>query len=237
MRIIDVSTFQGKVKKIDWQKVKESGIFGAMIRAGYGQNNIDVDFEYNIKECNRLGIPCGVYWMSYAKTAQDAIREANFCLKAVAPYRLEMPIAFDYEYASESGATLTTIQRTSFVYAFLCQIQAAGYYGILYTNSDYLNYKLGDVSPFDIWYAAYQNNPNTAKPPRDCGIWQWGTTTVPGVYGDCDMNEGYRNYPSIIRSAGLNHLAEKEPVVLTAEEQLTKILAELTEWKTGGKQV
>lgn len=236
MKIIDVSTFQGKVQKIDWQKVKASGVQGAMIRAGYGQGTLDVDFKYNISECNRLGIPCGVYWMSYPNNAQDAVREANYCLEAVKPYKLELPIAYDFEYASEEGHSFTKDQRTSFAYAFCCTIQAAGYYAMVYTNLDYLNYKLGDVSPFDLWLAAYDKGKPPANPPRNCGIWQWGYSSIPGVYGDCDTNECYNNYPSIIRSAGLNRLAEQEKKPLTEKEMLDKILAELTEWKTGGKQ-
>lgn len=237
MKIIDVSSHQGKVSKIDWQKVKSSGVYGVMIRAGYGQGNIDSDFEYNIKECNKYGIPCGVYWFSYAKNAQDAIREANYCLNAIAPYRVELPVAYDFEYESEQGRTFDKVSRTSLVYAFCCQIQAAGYYSMVYTNGDYMKNRFGDISPFDIWYAAWQNNPNLTKAPVDCGIWQWGSSKVNGIVGDVDTNECYRNYPSIIRSAGLNHLAEKEPEKpMTAEEKLDKILAELTEWKTGGKQ-
>lgn len=234
MKVIDVSTFQGK---IDWQKVKNSGVGGAMLRAGYGQGNIDAQFRRNAAECNRLGIPFGVYWFSYAKTAQDAIREANYCLNAIAPFKVELPVAYDYEYDSEKeNAAVTTVQRTSFVYAFCCQIQAAGYYSMVYTNGDYLRNRFGDISPFDLWYAAWTNNPNLGKAPVNCGIWQWGTSTVDGI-GNVDTNECYRDYPKIIKAAGLNKLAEKEPKkVETAEEKLDRILAELTEWKTGGKQ-
>ena len=62
---IDVSKHQGV---IDWQKVKEAGIEFAMIRAGYGAGNVDAQADRNFSECNRLGVPCGVYWFSYAYT-------------------------------------------------------------------------------------------------------------------------------------------------------------------------
>ena len=39
---IDVSRYQGN---IDWNQVKNSGISFAMLRGGYGQNNIDPFFH------------------------------------------------------------------------------------------------------------------------------------------------------------------------------------------------
>ena len=67
---IDVSVWQGN---IDWQKVKNAGVEFALIRAGYGDTlsypyQIDTKFEYNYKECKRVGLPVGVYFYSYATT-------------------------------------------------------------------------------------------------------------------------------------------------------------------------
>ena len=74
---IDVSVHNGK---IDWQKVKNDGIDFAIIRCGYGQNMTsqdDVYWEYNVSECERLGIPYGVYLYSYANTLAKAKSEAQ----------------------------------------------------------------------------------------------------------------------------------------------------------------
>ena len=63
---IDVSVHNGE---IDWVKVKADGIDFAIIRCGYGQNQTNQDdsrWEYNVSECERLGIPYGVYLYSYA---------------------------------------------------------------------------------------------------------------------------------------------------------------------------
>ena len=72
-KYIDVSTFQGE---IDWERVKPQ-IDGAILRAGYGAGNIDAQFVRNITECNRLNIPVGVYWFSYAHNAAKALAEAD----------------------------------------------------------------------------------------------------------------------------------------------------------------
>ena len=82
MKYIDVSAHQGE---IDWEKVKGS-VDGVIIRAGYGKNNIDKYFRRNVSECNRLGIPCGAYWFSYAYTPEMAQAEADYLISAVNPY-------------------------------------------------------------------------------------------------------------------------------------------------------
>ncbi|MEG2410747.1 MAG: GH25 family lysozyme, partial [Erysipelotrichaceae bacterium] len=61
--VIDVSEWQ---KVIDWDKVKAAGVDGAIIRIGFGFGNMDKQFKRNIEECNRLGIPYGIYLYSYA---------------------------------------------------------------------------------------------------------------------------------------------------------------------------
>lgn len=57
--VIDVSEWQGQ---IDWQKAKNDGVEGAIIRISYGWGNgFDEQARRNISECKRLGIPFGVY--------------------------------------------------------------------------------------------------------------------------------------------------------------------------------
>ena len=72
-QLIDVSTWQGE---IDWEQVKPY-IDGAIIRCSNGatgNTTPDPQFERNSSECERLGIPYGVYVYSYARTANDARR-------------------------------------------------------------------------------------------------------------------------------------------------------------------
>ena len=76
---IDVSEHNGV---IDWEKVKASNVEFAMIRAGYGRT-VDLRFKRNAEECNRLGIPFGVYWFSYALNAIGAALEADVCLETI----------------------------------------------------------------------------------------------------------------------------------------------------------
>lgn len=66
---IDVSVWQGK---IDWKKVKASGIVFAMIRVGYGSSQgndckMDTYFKANVEGALAAGVEVGIYFYSYAK--------------------------------------------------------------------------------------------------------------------------------------------------------------------------
>lgn len=211
MKGIDVSKHQGT---IDWDKVKAAGIDFAIIRAGLGKSTIDPQFVRNITACNRLKIPCGVFWFSYAKNVAEAKLEAESCLAAVKPYRLDFPIFFDLEYDTDrylkqQGITLTKTMATAHAEAFLSTIEAAGYYAANYANPDYLSrfFDASLLQKYDLWLANYKENADTANPPRSCGIWQhWDKGRVNGISGNVDLDVSYRDYPTIIKKAGLNHL-------------------------------
>jgi GH25 family lysozyme M1 (1,4-beta-N-acetylmuramidase) len=213
---IDISTFQSV---IDFDKLLGKVDF-VMIRAGYGQNNIDKYFKRNIEECNKRGIPCGVYWFSYALNEEMARREARFCLEAVKPYRLEYPIAFDFEYdsvsyAARQGVTMTKELASAICKAFCGEIEANKYYCLNYTNSDFLNrYFDADCNRrFAVWLAAWNNG---SQPPRTCQIWQYTNNfAVEGISGRVDANRCYIDFPTVIKNAHLNHLDDpmySEPI-------------------------
>lgn len=199
MKGIDVSTWQGK---IDWDKVKVDGIEFAMLRAGYGNNNIDKWFIRNVTECNRLNIPVGVYWFSYAYTVDMARREAKQCIEAIRPYKIDFPVCFDFEYGSveyaeKKGVKITKSMATDFAIAFLTEVENAGYHPMNYTNQDYMK-RYFDMSKikYDLWLALW---PKSGKPDKDrsgeCEIWQYTDKgRVNGIQGNVDMNIAYKDY-------------------------------------------
>lgn len=229
---IDVSKWQGE---IDWEKAKADGVEFAMLRAGYGQGNIDDKFKRNADECTRLGIPFGVYWFSYAYTEDMARKEAQYCLDAVAPYKLSYPIAFDFEYdsvdhAQDKGVTVTKELASAIARAFLTEIEGAGYYATLYANPNYLATYFDDNIPtrYDIWLAQWPKNPQPEpKPEQAGGMWQYTSSgTVDGIEGRVDMNIAYRDYPALIGYIPEPVEPEPEEPPMTYEEEK----AAATEW-------
>lgn len=209
---LDVSEFQGN---IDWEQVKAAGYQFAMLRAGYGFGTLDKQFQRNASECNRIGLPIGAYWFCYAVSPETAAQEADGCINAISPYRLDYPVCYDIEqdtlnYASQNGVTVAPSLATQFVQRFCDRVEERGYYAMFYSNRNFINtYFPADLSDrYALWYAYY----NSQFDGRNCGIWQYTSQgSIPGISGNVDLDQGFIDYPSVIRKAGLNHLDGTSP--------------------------
>lgn len=229
MKGIDVSAHQGN---IDWNKVKASGIEFAIIRISYGQNSVDSKAIRNIEECIRVGMPFGVYTYSYALNTENAKNEANLVVRTLAPYKdkVRFPVIIDMEdadgykakYGMPSKDMLTDICITE------CKIfENAGYYASIYANLNWFKNKL-DISrlvPYDKWLAQWSSKPTW---DQSFGLWQYTSSgKVDGISGNVDMNESFKDYPSII--AGMSGSSEiipepTKPTPTKSVEEIAKII-------------
>lgn len=210
---IDVSKWQGD---IDWAKVKKAGIQFAMIRSSYGseKGQEDAKLAANVKGCEANDIPYGFYHYSYAKTVDGAKKEAEYFLSVIKNYSPTMPVAFDLEDSSQSGLSKATL--TAMVKAFCEVCEKAGYYVILYSNKSWLEskYNMSDLAAYDVWLAQWGSKPTYTGA---YGMWQYSAEgSVSGISGDVDMDIAYKDYPSIIKSCGLN--GQKKTSVQVAEK-------------------
>lgn len=197
---IDVSSHQ---RKIDWDKVKESGIQFAILRVGYGSNILSQTDKYvlkNARECNRLGIPYGLYIYSYALNEDSVHSEAEHMIRIAEQVDATLGYYFDMEDADNYKATHGLIPRnnkerlTNFCRIFMDDMKKAGYSNVgVYANYDYFKNIL-DVESLrkcgKIWLAHW----GIHKPSIDCDIWQYTSRGyVEGITGDVDMNYYYGN--------------------------------------------
>lgn len=189
---IDVSKHNGT---ISWDIVKNHIDF-AILRAGYG-TTVDSKFHYNATKCNELNIPIGIYWFSYAKSVNQALDEANTCIKTIAKYKIDYPVCFDFEYdsvnnAKKKGVIVTKNLMVEMAKTFLFQIEKAGYYAMNYTNIDFLNRGFSEITNrFDTWLAQW----GKSSPSKPCGIWQYSSTgSIPGISGNVDLNYAMKSY-------------------------------------------
>ncbi len=231
---IDVSYAQTSV---DWPKVKAAGIDFAMIRVGWCYNSgalkVDKLFQSHMEGALAAGLDVGVYLYSYATTAQAARRAAKEVIEAVKPYKLSYPIAFDIEYESIYTGGSKQV-NTDICKAFLDEVEAAGYYAMLYCSKDFLDsYLLPDqLTAYDKWIAQYASA-CTSKHAH--GIWQYtGSGKVDGVAGSVDRDVAYKDYPAII--AKLNGQAQKSQLPYTVQcgafadtDNAAKLYAKLNE--------
>lgn len=199
---IDVSEHNGQ---IDWDAAKASGkVEFAILRAGYGKGRVDAKFHRNAQECNRLGIPIGIYWFSYAKNPAEAEQEAKYCLDVIKGYKIEYPVCFDFEDDSvknckNAGITIGGKDfATSLAQSFLSVIKRAGYKAANYTNPAYLNqyFDAAKLTAYDLWLAQWPYTPDPSiQPVSQPEIWQYSSTgKIPGIATNVDLNACYVNY-------------------------------------------
>lgn len=212
---IDVSRWQGK---IDWVKVKNYGMDFAMVRLGKGVRNLEYDktADYNINECMRLGIPVGVYVYSYSNTAAEAaelMRQTMEWIKTK-QYKLDMPVAFDVEY-DDCHTTCTKSVNSAKIKAAMDVVESYGYYGIVYASLNFLTAytDLTKLQSYDKWIAAYRGVDNIGIPH---GMWQYTSKgSILGIKGNVDKDVAYKDYPTIIKRAGLNTLPRYKEYKIT----------------------
>lgn len=216
---IDTSYANGD---IDLSKVKAAGYDFVMIRCGYGDDltyQDDSQFENTVRKAEAIGMPWGTYIYSYALNLTEAQSEVAHVKRLLKNKKPTLPVAFDMEDADgykqrhgfPSNTMLINICKT-----FLSGVESAGYYPILYTNLDYMKYKLNDTSlldNYDIWFAQWNSECEYPGRADRLGMWQYGgsvnfleSNSIPGV-GTVDKNFMYKDYPSIIKRGGYNNWA------------------------------
>ena len=185
-RGIDVSNHQGTV---DWNKAKAAGIDFAILKVGPVYGKPDDSFERNAAECERLGIPYGVYYYSYARSVEDANKEADRTLAWLGGHHPSLPVYYDLEdnYILQdpnfSKDKLAQIAQT-----FCNRMEAVGFKSGIYANLNWLNNYLDSpsLSGYDHWVAQYNWRCDYTG---SYSFWQYSSSgNVPGVNGRCDMN-------------------------------------------------
>lgn len=185
IKVIDVSQWQGT---IDWNKVKNSGIDAVIIRFGWGDSGFDSQFQRNLKEVRRLGIPYGVYLFSYAANADAARSEANYTQQIVSRYNLydmSLPIFYDLEtgYSSDHKVITPTDAGVyeQVVNSYFNTLSDFGinnvsiYSGRWYTDT-YL--KAASVRPRVSWIAEYNKKLQTSFKCAGQFGWQYTSSEV-----------------------------------------------------------
>lgn len=230
---IDVSKWQGK---IDWQKVKSSGIEFAFIRIGYrGENGIiykDDNADYNIQQAQKAGVLVGVYFFSTAVSEAEAKEEAEWTLQAIEGYKISYPVVYDCEGYKNSMSRmfdLSAEERTANAITFLETVKQAGYdamfYGALGEIQDEAYWDIEKIEKkYKIWVAQYSGAayPQKDKPDYQGKTSAWQYTNkghVEGVSGNVDMVVCYFTK----KEASAKNASAEPPVAkapLTDEEKL-----------------
>lgn len=222
---IDVSVWQ---KGINFSKAKSEGVEFVILRGAYAKSK-DKCFEAFYSSCKALNIPVGVYHYSMAKTVAEAKAEAQYLITNVLRgKKFEYPIYMDIEDATQRALSKSLL--TDIVIAFCDTLEKAGYYTGVYSYAAFFKSNLieSKLTRFDKWVAQWSK---TCTYSGKFGMWQFGgetnvirTNKIAGLV--CDQNYAYKDYPTIIKKAGLNGYGKK-----TIEQLAREVLDGL--WDNG----
>ena len=217
---VDVSEHQGI---IDWTKAKNDGIEYAIIRcsvtyySSFYKKNITREDKYwkrNAAECERLGIPYGVYFYSLATNDTMAAEETQYALNLVAGHKLTYPIYFDMEDTGMLNGT-NGVTRGSMAATFANKVSAAGYNAGIYANlnwwNNYLTSSVFGNTSWSKWIAQYHSRCQYSAP---YDMWQCSSTgSVDGISGNVDLNFWMTDAPKTN--------SDEEQVAVTDENIIT----------------
>lgn len=197
---IDISKHQGD---INLAALKDKVEF-VIIRAGYS-NSIDPKFERNYNLCKELGIPVGTYWYSYALNVDAAEKEANTFLNVLKEKQFEYPVYLDMEDADgwkkKHGYNFDNSKAIS--EAFCSIVEGAGYYTGIYASKSWFDTYLKGLDRYNKWIAHWSNVSYEDK--SGVGMHQYTSKLkLNGYSGNLDGDYAHTDFPTIIKSGGLN---------------------------------
>lgn len=217
---LDISEWQGNV---DFKKVKAAGIQFLILRDGYAQS-VDSRFHSYAEGAKKAGIPVlGIYHFSYALNADQAKKEAEFCVSEAKKAGLgkETVIFFDFEYdtvdkAKKQGVILGPMECNTHAKVFCDTVEKGGYKPGIYFNIDYYKtmYDHDLLSKYTCWLAHY----TSGDPAYKCTFHQYSSTgKVNGISGNVDLNYCYETVASTETPKAGKHTASMVIEIAKAE--------------------
>lgn len=189
---IDVSEFNGKV---DFKALySEHKIDFAILRCGYGSDCTEQDDAYffqNVRACDEIEMPYGVYLYAYAQNEAMAKREADHVIRLIKGMDPDFGVWYDVEDKDLlCNRNLVNICKTWCDTILDAGIACAG----IYASSSVMNNQLKSpkLDKYEKWVADWSLSCDYSNP----GIWQF--TDQAELDGQIfDMDYSYKNYSDI----------------------------------------
>jgi len=213
LKYLDISEYQTVQNP---NALNADGVILRIGYTGYGSNkpSLDKKFEQFYRAYHDAGVKIGIYYFTLAQNEAMVDMETSWVLDKIKDKQIELPIWVDVEEQAHS-AGWTNLNKTvkgNLMARWCANIQKAGYYCGVYVGLNYSRHKI-DMTPitiYDKWIAQYASK-CTYK--GFYGMWQYTSSENAQAHGivsshnRIDASQVYYDYATIIRSAGLNHLA------------------------------
>ncbi len=187
---IDISRWQGD---IDWDRVRQSGVAFAWIKATEGGDHADPRFVDNWIGARKAGVRRGAYHFYYFCRP---VEEQISWVKEVVPVDPQaLPLVLDMEWNAHSKTCTTRPPRERILpdmKLFLDEMER--HYGkrpVIYSSVDFHRDRLVGAFPDEhFWLRSVATYPNNIYEQRDDWVfWQYTAEgRIPGIKGDVDRN-------------------------------------------------
>ncbi len=187
---IDVSKYQGE---IDWDRVKNSGVQFAWIKATEGGDNLDDKFARNWAAARAVGLPRGAYHFVYwcrSWQEQMAFLEQTVPVEADA-----LPPVLDVELTPTSPTCKRTLYREPTLAEMRNMLEEMErHYGkkpVIYSTVDFYAGILagGALNDYPIWVRSTKYHPSVKYAGRRWHFWQYQSDGhIDGIRAKVDRN-------------------------------------------------
>ena len=205
---IDISHWQGKV---DFEKVKKSGINFVILKAGGSDRGFyeDKTFKRNYEAAKKAGIDVGAYYFvgSNFYGSEAGLLDAKRFLHIIGGCQLEYPVFLDVETTQPARKE----EATEAAIAFCEELESNGYFAGIYSSDisgfrEKLNHSR--LISYAHWVADYTD------PVKECKEHQMRQYSskgyVDGVENNpTDLDYSLVDYSKVIREKGLNGFKKK----------------------------
>lgn len=216
MKIIDISHWQGNV---NFANVKNAGYQGVIIKAGGSDAGFykDSNFEAYYNGAKNAGLCVGSYYFVGAGcvSTNDGKADGERFANLIKGKQFDLPVYMDVE-APPAGKKAGV---TDAIIGFCSVMESKGYYVGVYASDisgfcDRIDYnRIKDR--YTLWVARYGSKPTYVK---KYDMWQYSSTgRVSGISGNVDLDECYKDFPSIIKKGGFNGYGKNTPVTPTPQ--------------------
>lgn len=154
---IDVSAYSGD---IDWSGVNTDFVMVRLGGRGYGDSGTlyaDDKAAENLRNAKANGIRIGAYFYSQAINEDEAREEADYALGLLGEIKLDLYLAYDFEYIKDDDARtdkITVEQRKKITDAFCGRIAENGVEPMVYGYAE--DFEEGFDMSYPIWLADYE---------------------------------------------------------------------------------
>lgn len=183
---IDVSRWEGK---IDFERVRKSGIRIVYIKATQGTDYVDPDFERNYRDAHKEGLAIGFYHYVTARSINEAREEARFFASHIRDKVQHVKPAMDFEVFGN----LTTTEIREISQQFLATLEEeTKHKPVIYSDSSNASGHFADdrFRQYPLWIAEYGvSRPNMENPWHRWSGWQYTDRgSVRGISGSVDRD-------------------------------------------------